>query len=495
MFDKTYKEDPTYFKELIAKVNAEVNFLGYLLNNGYKTVKSSSGSHEVGNGTDRIVLNIKREPVTYFNRNDSNDKGQFFKYLNKREPNFYRALENGLGIINRAYEIGAEHKIRKNKRPGRSLEDNYNIVSLAKDDYLVESRGLGRRTLKSPQFKDRIFNAVHKRKDYGRIFNIALPKFTVEGDIKNYMLLNRPFRSRSDKEIKKFRIFLNGEHRYLFVSNPDIEVDKIVLTESGIDAMSHYEVNQGKRNFYIALSGELDIGKWNELLKWNKKIDPDGTLKYAFAFDNDAAGYKYDLTVLSALINNRSDRKICRVDYKAPELTLKLCVGERELDELKIMPDLRKFAETNTALARLVQYSDRTECKIDLGDIGNEIFHTSWNELLRAMGSKMLGKRILVERPIVYKDWNQVLVFQKNRAIELAKSDIKKVLKYMGVYAIVSKGILPESANNRAKVESIKDNTLTCDIGNRSKVIVDMDDVKSLVGVKKKPRSKNAVLD
>ena len=87
-----YKDNPNHYKRLIGKINEEVDFASYLNFIGYKLLKKSAGSMEFVLDNDRIVLTISRSPVSYFNRNDSEDKGLFFKFLLNRDRNFYKAV-------------------------------------------------------------------------------------------------------------------------------------------------------------------------------------------------------------------------------------------------------------------------------------------------------------------------------------------------------------------------------------------------------------------
>ncbi|KKK74272.1 hypothetical protein LCGC14_2885420, partial [marine sediment metagenome] len=105
MKSPNYGEDPQHYKELIAKINDGSDFPMYLHRNGYRLVKKSAGSMEFKNDRDSIVLQTSRRPVTYFNRNDSLDKGLFFKYLLRRSANFYMAIKSGLEIMDRSYNL------------------------------------------------------------------------------------------------------------------------------------------------------------------------------------------------------------------------------------------------------------------------------------------------------------------------------------------------------------------------------------------------------
>ena len=177
-----YGDNPEHYKRLISKINEEASFPMYLNQNGYTLIKQSTGSMEFKNDTDCIVLHTARNPITYFNRNDSNDKGLFFTYLKNRKGNFYKAVQVGLEIVNRTFDIGNTNiEIQKPKPVTKSLEENYNIVPLRNSNYLRVQRGISNSTLNSTPFRGRICNAYHVRDNGGKIANIAFPKYDLDG--------------------------------------------------------------------------------------------------------------------------------------------------------------------------------------------------------------------------------------------------------------------------------------------------------------------------
>ena len=60
---KNYAENPEHYKRLIAQIDREVDFPGYLIAQGYQLLKKSSGSQEFGKEAERLVLQTKRNPV------------------------------------------------------------------------------------------------------------------------------------------------------------------------------------------------------------------------------------------------------------------------------------------------------------------------------------------------------------------------------------------------------------------------------------------------
>ena len=258
-----YSEDPLHYKKLIAQINEEVDFSGYLNAQGYQLLKKSTGSQEFKKNDERIVLQTKSHPVTYFNRNDGSDKGRFFKFIHMRFGNFYEAIKSGLEAIKRTYPVANTDTHRKSVKTFKSLEERYNINPLTKPIYLTEVRHLSLATLRSDAFKGRIFNAFHINDNRGRIANVALPKYGTDGNIKNYTLYNRPYRDRKDGKIKKFRLFLNERYEYLFVSNPEVKADKVVCVESGFDALAYHELHGFQTLFTFRCRAISMIASWS----------------------------------------------------------------------------------------------------------------------------------------------------------------------------------------------------------------------------------------
>lgn len=305
MDSPNYSDDPEHYKRLISKINATANFPVYLHKNGYELVKQSAASMEFQNETDRIILQMKRMPVTYFNRNDSFDKGLFFKYLLQRSPNFYNAVEKGLEIIEKGPELGSNSfKIKKTKALAKSLEENFNIVPLRNSNYLRIYRGISRATLNSTPFIGRIFNAYHIRDNGGKIANIAFPKYDLEGTPKNHMLYNRPYRSMQDNQIKKFRLVVNKNDHYLFYSKPVPDPAKIVFAESAIDLLSYHELHGRPDNFYVSFGGNVYDRKLEFFVTLIEPMIKDKGTEVISIMDNDLKGQEFDIKVFSALIHH-----------------------------------------------------------------------------------------------------------------------------------------------------------------------------------------------
>lgn len=423
---KSYSEDPGHYKALIAKINSEIDFSGHLLSQGYRVLKRSAGSTELEKDGERIVLQTKRSPVTYFNRSDSSDKGQFFKFLKYRSDNFYDAIRQGLESIQRTYEAEPPSVVRNPARKSRSLEERYHIGPLTRFDYLTHERGLDSGTLDSEAFVGRLFNAFHINADQSRIANIAVPKYGIEGTIKNYTLYNRPYTDKRDGKTKKFRLFLNERYEYLFTSNPDIRAEKIVCFESAFDALAYHELHGHPSCFYLSLSGHIDEKKLDQLFGWAQLVDSGDTLSLHLGFDHDMEGMRYDLTVLSSWLHRKSDQVYMEISWKRPIATIRLnylsCSPDRmERDTQNLNKGISKvFNGFPEGTQKALCFKDKVIWEMNLEKIiglGNDplLSRAYWKTVVSALSKLYAGERLKMDKSPSRKDWNDELISVKKK--------------------------------------------------------------------------------
>jgi hypothetical protein len=419
-----YSQNPLHYKQLIAQINEEIDFSGYLNAQGYRLLKKSTGSQEFKKNDERIVLQTKRQPVTYFNRNDGSDKGRFFKFMHIRSANFYEAIKSGLAAIERSYPAANIHAPQNTTKKLINLEERYNIQPLTKSVYLTEGRNLSLATLRSEAFKDRIFNAFHIRDNQGRIANIALPKYGMDGSIKNYTLYNRPYRDSKDGKIKKFRLFLNERYEYLFVSNPEIKAEKVVCVESGFDAMAYHELHGLPKAFYISMSGHIDNRKLEQFFQWNALVNGSDSLPIHLAFDHDIEGMRYDLMLLSACINRRSDRVFMVLDWKRPIMQIKLNYESKSLTEMERDVDFinKKMARGPEGMAKVLEraicFKDKVVWELDFDKIQRfpHLSRDYWKKVISIFSVSFAMNGIKMDKSPIRNDWNDELISVKKKS-------------------------------------------------------------------------------
>jgi len=424
-----YKDNPDHYKRLISQINEEANFSSYLINSDYKLLKKSAGSMEFVNNEDRIVLLTSRSPISYFNRNNSEDKGLFFKFLRNRESNFYATIKTGLEVINRSYENDTiPQKVVKVSTNKKSLEDNYNIVPLRNPIYLTKERLIAIETLNSDFFKGKIYNAFHHNDNGSKIANVAFPKFDLEGVIKNYILYNRPYKDRNTGTLKKFKLVLNNKDHFLFHSNfPKNGVKRIIFGESGNDLLSFCELKAEQGDFYVSFGGNVYKEKLDFFYQLIQPIISDDKVALISIMDNDVAGHQYDLTVFSKLINELNANVYFETSFKNGIVTIKIHYNEgiREqisIDNQKLETVLKTFVNGKNSIENIV-FADKLllefslpkliEAKLASANNTNEfnVLMLTLNKLYLHTDTQILKSK--------GKDWNQDLIDLKKKAIIL----------------------------------------------------------------------------
>ncbi|MBC8769414.1 toprim domain-containing protein [Arenibacter sp. BSSL-BM3] len=476
MQSPNYIDDPDHYKRLISKINAEVNFPMYLRQNGYKLIKKSAGSMEFKNDRDRIVLQMAREPVTYFNRNDSQDKGLFFMFLMKRNTNFYKAVDAGLQIVNGiGYIENTAMEVQSSKAVRKSLAENFTIVPLRNSNYLRHQRCISKTTINDPLFKGRLLNAYSKRDKGHKNANIAFPKYDLEDHPQNYILYNKTYKSSRDNKIKKFRLVLNQKDHFLFYSNPIKNPYKIVVGESGIDLLSYHELNGSPDNFYVSFSGNVYQKKLDFFGQLTEPYLKTNSVSMISIMDNDIKGFEFDLKLFTNLINRFNPKVYVESSNRHGNVSLTINytskVGDQLTNHITLLEvkfkTLKAWDKLISNSIKWVKYKDKIILAFSLPEI---------IKLNQVNGGKNLFKSLIETITDFYltfpatihkskgKDWNDDLKNYKNAKyvkFETISTD------FMGIGDQIelktTKG--PEGAPNLGIIKSINSNSVECDFG------------------------------
>lgn len=478
MKSPNYADNPGYYKKLISKINDGANFPMYLHQNGYKMIRKSAGSMEFQKDGDRIVLQTSRSPMTYFNRNDSLDKGLFFKYLLQRNPNFYKAVQLGLEITDRIYDMGnTVIKIERPKTYEKSLEENYNIVPLKNPDYLKIQRGISESTINSIPFRGRILNAYHLRDNGGKIANIAFPKYDLEDTPKNYILYNRPYKRRADNALKKFRLALNQKDHYLFYSRVIDNPANIVFGESGIDLLSYHELHGREDNFYISFGGNVYKEKLEFFIQLIEPFLKSKNVNLISIMDNDMKGYEFDLKISIGLINHYNTNIHVESSFRMDTVGLNIHYSDKVRNLIASHTDLMKerldtVLRQNDLPLDLVKYVgsiDKIRLEFSLKDIiGTNPFQED-SSVFKTLTNTVIA--LYLPFPIAIhkssgKDWNDDLrAFRKQKYLRMESVLKSRLAVGDKIELNTEKG--PEGASNEGVIKSIEPDSIECDFGLR----------------------------
>jgi len=476
MQSPNYIDDPEYYKRLISKINAEANFPMYLHQNGYKLIKKSAGSMEFKNDKDRIVLQMARKPVTYFNRNDSQDKGLFFMYLMNRNVNFYKAVQAGLEIVNGlGYMENTPMEVRSFKAVRKSLEENFKIVPLRNSNYLRQQRCISKNTINDPLFKGRLFNAYSTRDTGNKIANIAFPKYDLEGYPQNYILYNKTYISSRDNKTKKFRLVLNQKDHFLFHSNPIKNLSKIVVGESGIDLLSYHELHGSPDNFYVSFSGNVYQKKLEFFSQLTEPYLNTNCVSMVSIMDNDIKGFEFDLKLFTNLINRFNSNVYMDSSYSHGNVSLTITYNSKV--EVQLSNHITLLEEKLTSLLewdkhmsnsiKWVRSSHKIVLEFSLPEIINNDQLEGGKNLFKSLIATISGFYLTFTVTIHKskgKDWNDDLRDSKKAKyvkMETVSADVMDIGDQIELKT--TKG--PEGAPNLGIIKAINSNSVECDFG------------------------------
>lgn len=240
------------------------------------------------NGDRIIIINPKSTSNQgYYNPNDSTDKGTLVEFIKNRlgrdfpydrSFNEYRNVNMVLYAFNK--ESLPESLIyTPDNRPKKPFTTEGLMDSLVQPGYLL-SRNISRKTLFTDEFSGRILNINNDG-----FVNIAFPYYD-----KNEKVVGIEKRNYS------FNYFVEGSERGSSVwhSNFPKKLDKIIIAESVIDALSYHQLKQTSNALYIAIGGSLSLGQTEVMKALKLKSNVDEGFLFISATDNDKAGMKYD---------------------------------------------------------------------------------------------------------------------------------------------------------------------------------------------------------
>jgi len=316
------------------QVKKDINLVDLVLTLGYQHNRAKSGSDiEKGKfhtfdykgkpGLDQVIIykNTAGEYL-YFNRADDRDQGSVIDFLKHRIENpridgvvatpgkniWAGIIENAKRFLNLpAAERSTSHQLQQRIEPVQR-GDAYVPDFLRKTTPLTETayltnRGLSPETLASPLFAGRILNHVH----------------TGEGkDGRPYKFVNTAFPQLYRDSIVGLEIKANGfkgqaadslNSSALWLSNTSSKTTTLVVSESAIDALSHYQVKQPTNALYASTSGQLTDNKVTEI----KRLVADNNLKTVkLALDNNLEGHLFDTRLIVGLARPATPMGIVR---------------------------------------------------------------------------------------------------------------------------------------------------------------------------------------
>lgn len=300
------------------ELTERINLMEFMLNNGYTLNRQKSTLKNPvlvsQNGEVIVLKNAGDNPnARYFNATEGTstmDKGNVVEFVKQRIGTEFKADEslslygNVNMILHDYLGLSAEqkqHVMEGNKPTGEPKTKQEFVLSLYNlkpfeangNNYLEKERGIPAETLNLPEFKDRIYVSNYRGKDF-----ITFPFYNFDG--KEISGLN--FRAEDTNTNASNTNKLTG----VWMSTPPEKIDKIIITESPIDALSHAALNHPIQNtLYISNFGNPTLGQYqslaNTLTFLSNRFDKAPEL--VMGYDKDVRGNVFALQGYNAVSN------------------------------------------------------------------------------------------------------------------------------------------------------------------------------------------------
>jgi len=313
----------------------EIDLGAYLESQGYsldqsKSAKSSKTGWMVydlkdNNSLTLETLLVKLNRVNsspyfgqyyYYNTKDAKDRGNILHFLCSRRGWTFK--ENADELTKELSKIAGapipDHILKREKANTASNEERNEVIAKywelkpLKDRSFLHYRGISDDTIDSALFKNKIFHnevEVGKGERKLKFFNTCFPMVTEKGDLVCLETKNKNFSGMPPESSRSNSLWFSNFDR-------DKPLDNLIVGESAVDMLSHYQLNfvrlQNKNILYVSTGGQLSQEQIPLIERIYNKLSPlDGII---LANDNDNAGIRYNIQLMSAINTKSGDNSI-----------------------------------------------------------------------------------------------------------------------------------------------------------------------------------------
>lgn len=288
------------FKEEIQRIKQEVNLLQHACSMGYALDKAKSTRQEVVlvKAGDRLIC--RQSPTThkwiYFSVVNDKDQGTIIDFMLNRGYSFQQIRGLRSAHLDKSILV---HQASLPDRPVYDAATNHKIATMAlevfapcaRDTYL-QKRGIKDSISHSyKNFKTNAYEAVFglyrkvNNQGVGQLCSTIKYSLSRDGQSKHY--------------------FQKGLPRGVAVFT-DEHYERVIITESPIDALSHKQQHEAERSMYVCTCGHISKNVQQELVPLLKHAHQDGK-EVVLAFDKDKAGERM-CSQLGAYLQEQSCR-------------------------------------------------------------------------------------------------------------------------------------------------------------------------------------------
>jgi hypothetical protein len=265
---------------------------GYVLNRK-KGLKWPVLEHASG---DRVIIINPRQSQNqgYFNPGYDRDKGTLIQFVANRLGWLFPkdTILSDTAQINKVLHEWLQMPFRSRlyrakssmpSRHGSKVEEavfNKALLKPLKDYNWLMSRGISKPTIESPLFNNAIFQYRS-----GSHLNTAFPYRTkLEGEIVGAEVRNHQYKGHMTGSRKTDSIW---------ISQPAQNCRRIIICESALDCLSHYELNPDPGNVYVSFGGHLTQGQLRAIQNLHNHLSKQSSLEVYIGVDTDNKGDDY----------------------------------------------------------------------------------------------------------------------------------------------------------------------------------------------------------
>ena len=296
--------------------------------------------------------------------------------------------------------------------------------------YLTEDRMISLKTLQSNLFKDTFLSY---KSNHDQFYTLGIKIFDKDRNKiigVNKIATNKDYHTYNSKLLEKGSMSNIG----FSMSNAIDGAKEMVITESYLDAASHWELNPNIKREYYSTNGELSQNKAHLF----KDIFNNKAFKtLVLANDNDSKGHLYDTLILSHfipetklnyrnnnvisvtlntnnIINDESFNKMLRTFKSLNENNIKI------INNLLDKEDAKEFILKENSIFFVKKTEDQS---FEFIIPNTKEYLSEFNQNLLKLYPSIENK-VVIQKSIT-KDWNQDLKDLKNNQTQKVKNQLK----------------------------------------------------------------------
>lgn len=293
----------------------DIDLVDYAQRYGYQVGKEGKRGdwHQLEKDGEKLIVTRKDDHQVYLNPGDDRDRGSVIDFTKTRggdgqglnlgqvrrelreyldgspAPARVYATPPEVGRLN-ALPVGHPDQERQAEedRKTRLISEVLGVKKELTDRTYVHGRGITDATIDSPAFQGRVFTAQQNEHR-----NTAFPLYNEQG------------LASVEQKNEGYKNLLPLPKNGIFVSHPtqgkDTPVERVVVSESAIDSMSHYQLKHEKdpkNTLYVATSGQPTEA---QIALIQRVIDKQEPKEVVLANDRDAGGRQFNINYLNEL--------------------------------------------------------------------------------------------------------------------------------------------------------------------------------------------------